>query len=66
LIEAPGDGPVGDLAGYRVGCKRACVVAKHVAWKLVQQDDERERAFGTLLERAKSAARGCLVRLQKA
>src|SRR2546423_274881 len=48
-VEAAADCALGDAAGELVGRVRVPVVAKHVARKLVERDDERERAFRGLL-----------------
>jgi hypothetical protein len=47
-VEAAADCALGDAAGKFVSRVRAPVIAKHVARKLVEHDDTRERAFGRL------------------
>ena len=44
LVDAAGEGTAGDIASHRVGCKSLRRAAKHVARKLVEDNDERQHA----------------------
>ena len=57
-VESATDCALGDFAGRFVGRIGASVAAKHVAWKLVERDDEGERAFRRLFPRRQRARAG--------
>ena len=61
-IEAAFDRPSRDGERQRVGRKGARRAAKHVAWKLVEHDDKRERAFSLAFPVAELAELGRLMR----
>src|SRR5712671_6084320 len=49
LVEAAGERPPGRGASKSVGFIRACKTAEHVARKLIEHDDQRQRALRRLL-----------------
>src|SRR5579862_3337249 len=65
LVEAAVKRPAGDGARQRIGRKGASIAAKHVAGKLIEQDDKSERAFGARFLRREFTARRGLVQRQK-
>ena len=65
FVEAASNRPVGHSARKRVGRERASVAAEHVARKLVEEDDESERALRVRFPCAQLAARCHLMDCQK-
>src|SRR5262249_28077398 len=56
---------LGDRAGERIGREGAGAAAEHVAGKLVEHDDKRQRALRRLLPMAQPASRPGLIRGKK-
>ena len=65
LVEAARERPVRHGTRQRIGGERAGAVAKHIARKLVEQDDKRERSFRAFFERRELGPCRGLVRCQK-
>src|SRR5690348_13946703 len=60
-VESTNDCAGCDGARQWVCGKRPRVIAKHVARKLIQQDEQRERTFGALLPTRELSGSGCLM-----
>src|SRR6185503_16033152 len=65
-VEAVEDGAARQRARLRVGGEGALVAAEHVARKLVEQDQQRQRAFGAVFPRRQLAGGGGLMQRQEA
>jgi hypothetical protein len=65
-VEAVKNGAAGNFARQRVGGEGALVTAEHVARKLVEQNEQRQRAFGIPLPCDELAGGGVFVELEKA
>src|SRR3954465_1319698 len=57
-VEAALESAIGDGAGDRIGLVGPRPSAEHVARKLIENEDERERALGRRLPRCKLVIRG--------
>jgi hypothetical protein len=65
FVETASERPVGDGSRQRIGREGTCTAAKHVSWKLVEQNDEGKRILGVIVRCCELSARGGFVQREE-